>query len=248
MTRGTPLPSLPSPPLPSLPSLPLVTQRIHSPFQPKQSPSVRSCMSSNLGSQAKVGHTHSLYKYPYEVLRARIQCSLVIVSPSPANSANINWMRDSKTLSRDWNKFHCIMLSISHAHRCYLATACLFSCMLRRPDSGTFLLPDIHISFRFLLPCPMFSTMHLVNRANLICQTVFPVAPSITPVKLLSDVITHISPLRVSSSSVSPSSATCSPFFPPQPSPAIFSFVNYIICFGSSINATSRHSLHVTSK
>ena len=34
-----PLPS-PSPPLPSLPSLPLVTQQIHSPFQPKQSPSV----------------------------------------------------------------------------------------------------------------------------------------------------------------------------------------------------------------
>ena len=33
MTRGTPLP-------PSLPSLPLVTQRIHSPFQPKQSPSL----------------------------------------------------------------------------------------------------------------------------------------------------------------------------------------------------------------
>ena len=51
MTRGTPLPSLPSPspppplpspPLPSppLPSLPLVTQRIHSHFQPKQSPSI----------------------------------------------------------------------------------------------------------------------------------------------------------------------------------------------------------------
>ena len=55
MTRGTPLPSpplplpspplpsppLPSPPLPSppLPFLPLVTQRINSPFQPKQSPS-----------------------------------------------------------------------------------------------------------------------------------------------------------------------------------------------------------------
>ena len=34
-----PLPPLTSPPLPSLPSLPLVTQRIHSPFQPKQSPS-----------------------------------------------------------------------------------------------------------------------------------------------------------------------------------------------------------------
>ena len=68
MTRGTPLPSpplpspplpspplpspplpspplpsppLPSPPLPSPPFLPLVTQRIHSPFQPKQSPSAR---------------------------------------------------------------------------------------------------------------------------------------------------------------------------------------------------------------
>ena len=65
MTRGTPLPSpplpspplpspplpspplplpshpLPSPPLPSLPSLPLVTHRIHSPFQPKQSPSIK---------------------------------------------------------------------------------------------------------------------------------------------------------------------------------------------------------------
>ena len=44
MTRGTPLPSPPlpsppSPPLPSLPFLPLVTQRIPSPFQPKQSPS-----------------------------------------------------------------------------------------------------------------------------------------------------------------------------------------------------------------
>ena len=40
-----PSPPLPSPPFPSLPfpslppSLPLVTQRIHSPFQPKQSPS-----------------------------------------------------------------------------------------------------------------------------------------------------------------------------------------------------------------
>ena len=40
MTRGTPLPSPPLP-LPSLPSLPLVTQRIHSPFQPKQSPSLQ---------------------------------------------------------------------------------------------------------------------------------------------------------------------------------------------------------------
>ena len=44
MTRGTPLPSpplpSPSPPLPSPPPpLPLVTQQIHSPFQPKQSPS-----------------------------------------------------------------------------------------------------------------------------------------------------------------------------------------------------------------
>ena len=34
-----PSPPLPSPPLPS-PSLPLVTERIHSPFQPKQSPSI----------------------------------------------------------------------------------------------------------------------------------------------------------------------------------------------------------------
>ena len=57
MTRGTPLPSPPSPPLPlpspplplpSLPSLPLVTQLIHSPFQPKQSPSR--------------GHTDPLFK------------------------------------------------------------------------------------------------------------------------------------------------------------------------------------------
>ena len=44
-----PLISLPSPPLPSLPSLPslpLVTQQIHCPFQPKQSPSLRSCFLS----------------------------------------------------------------------------------------------------------------------------------------------------------------------------------------------------------
>ena len=34
-----PSPPLPSPPLPSPPSLPLVTQQIHCPFQPKQSPS-----------------------------------------------------------------------------------------------------------------------------------------------------------------------------------------------------------------
>ena len=40
-----PSPPLPSPPLPSppLPSLHLVTERIHSPFQPKQSPSLTSC-------------------------------------------------------------------------------------------------------------------------------------------------------------------------------------------------------------
>ena len=41
MTEGTPSPP-PPPPLPSPPfplSLPLVTQQIHSPFQPKQSPS-----------------------------------------------------------------------------------------------------------------------------------------------------------------------------------------------------------------
>ena len=37
----SPIPSLPpSPPLHSPPSLPLVTQRIHCPFQPKQSPSI----------------------------------------------------------------------------------------------------------------------------------------------------------------------------------------------------------------
>ena len=40
-----PSPPLPSPPLPS-PSLPLVTERIHSPFQPKQSPSYTSVSSA----------------------------------------------------------------------------------------------------------------------------------------------------------------------------------------------------------
>ena len=45
-----PSPPLPSPPLPSPPppSLPLVTERIHSPFQPKQSPSYLSYELDNL--------------------------------------------------------------------------------------------------------------------------------------------------------------------------------------------------------
>ena len=52
MTEGTPLPSppLPSPPFPL--SLPLVTQQIHSPFQPKQSPSL-------FPQPAKLAHTKS---------------------------------------------------------------------------------------------------------------------------------------------------------------------------------------------
>ena len=51
------LPPIPSPPLPSLPpSLPLVTQRIHCPFQPKQSPSI--------AQYPVVGPLKALYIFP----------------------------------------------------------------------------------------------------------------------------------------------------------------------------------------
>ena len=115
-------------------------------------------------------------------------------------------------------------------------------CMLRRPDSGTFILPDIHIYFLFFLP----GTLLTVPISSV--QMCFLPSPPHSLLKLLSDVITPISPLQVSSISVSPNSATCSLFLPSsQPCPVIFSFITYIICFGYSTNDTSA-TPYITSK
>ena len=76
-----PLP-LPSPPLPSLPpSLPLVTQRIHSPFQPKQSPSIKQ-LSDRLAS---------LSEYERKCVRYNSECRKPIV-----NLSMIAWLRSKR--------------------------------------------------------------------------------------------------------------------------------------------------------
>ena len=105
MTEGTPLPSrpLPSPPLPSRPlpypplpspSFPLVTQRIHSPFQPTQSPSLFQIHSFQrrtrvITSLPDVGSLESARHTTASMLASRIRCAWAPTStilPTPAGS------------------------------------------------------------------------------------------------------------------------------------------------------------------
>ena len=81
------LPPLPSPPLPS-PSLPLVTERIHSPFQPKQSPSyivnitltvlehMVHMSSSNLCSRLIMDYSCNHRRFGTRGCTNRVQCEL----------------------------------------------------------------------------------------------------------------------------------------------------------------------------
>ena len=77
-----PLPSPPLPPLPPLPSppfLPLVTQRIHSPFQPKQSPSnlTRLIMINNLNNFPIFNRNSTQWWFPLNWCPASI--SIIVV-------------------------------------------------------------------------------------------------------------------------------------------------------------------------
>ena len=81
----SPSPPLPSLPLPSLPpSLPLVTQRIHCPFQPKQSPSIKQ-LSDRLAS---------LSEYERKCVRYNSECRKPIV-----NLSMIAWLRSKRVRS-----------------------------------------------------------------------------------------------------------------------------------------------------